>query len=75
MPIRQIVPTTGHSRKLVRNVLRALTDDVFRAHQSSLEAHLPQLDAEWAAGFRNGAVLRRRLRVAEFTGSLRIIGE
>jgi len=38
LPIRQIVRTTGHSRKLVRNVLRGLTGDVFRARQSSLEA-------------------------------------
>jgi transposase len=75
MPIRQIVRTTGHSRKLVRNVLRALTGDVFRARQSSLEAHLPQLDAEWAAGCRNGAELWRRLRAGGFTGSLRVVGE
>ncbi|MHB2205601.1 ISL3 family transposase [Methylobacterium sp. CM6257] len=75
MPIRQIVRTTGHSRKLVRNALRGLTGDVFRARQSSLEAYLPQLDAEWAAGCRNGAELWRRLRAGGFTGSLRVVGE
>jgi transposase len=57
LPIRQIVRTTGHSRKLVRDVLRGLTGDVFRTRQSSLEAHLPRLDAEWTAGCRNGAEL------------------
>ncbi|CAO4152931.1 hypothetical protein GPNCGGLF_LOCUS4023 [Methylorubrum aminovorans] len=37
MSIRQIVRTTGHSRKLVRDVLRGLKGDVFRARQSSLK--------------------------------------
>lgn len=55
MPIRQIVRTTGHSRKLERNGLRGPTGDVFRARRSSLEAYLPRLDAEWTAGCRNGA--------------------
>ncbi|MGH1574301.1 ISL3 family transposase [Methylobacterium sp. P31] len=75
MPIRQIVRMTGHSRKLVRNVLRGLTGDVFRARQSSLEAYLSRLDAEWASGCRNGAELWRRLRASGFTGSLRVVGE
>lgn len=75
MPIRQIVRMTGHSRKLVRNVLRGLTGDVFRTRQSSLEAYLPRLDAEWAAGCHNGAELWRRLRASGFTGSLRVVGE
>ena len=75
LPIRQIVRTTGHSRKLVRDVLRGLTGDVFRTRQSSLEAYLPRLDAEWTAGCRNGAELWRRLRADGFTGSLRVVGE
>jgi transposase len=75
MSIKQIVRTTGHSRKLVRNVLRGLTGDVFRARQSSLEAYLPRLGTEWAAGCRNGAELWRRLRASGFTGSLRVVGE
>ncbi|CAM3263759.1 ISL3 family transposase ISMex26 [Methylobacterium mesophilicum] len=75
MPIKKIARTTGHSRKLVRDVLRGLTGDVFRARQSSLDAHLPRLDAEWAAGCRNGAELWRRLRANGFTGSLRVVGE
>ena len=75
MPIKKIARTTGHSRKLVRNVLRGLTGDVFRARQSSLDAYLPRLDAEWAAGCRNGSELWRRLRASGFTGSLRVVGE
>ncbi|CAO4180117.1 Transposase [Methylorubrum aminovorans] len=55
MSIRQIVRTTGHSRRLVRDVLRGLAGDVFRARQSSLRAYLPRLDAEWTAGYRNGS--------------------
>lgn len=38
MPIKKITRTTGHSRKLVRNVQRGLTGDVFRPRQSSLDA-------------------------------------
>ena len=75
MPIKKIARATGHSRKLVRNVLRGMTGDVFRARESSLDAHLPQLDAEWAGGCRNGAELWRRLRASGFTGSLRVVGE
>ena len=75
MPIKQIARTTGHSRKLVRTVLRGLTGDVFRARQSSLDAYLPQLDAEWTASCRNGAELWRRLRASGFTGSRRVVGE
>ncbi len=75
MPIKAIARTTGHSRKLVRNVLRGLTGDVFRARQTSLDAHLPRLGAEWAAGCRNGAEFWRRLRANGFTGSLRVVGE
>jgi transposase len=75
LPIRQIIRMTGHSRKLLRNVLRGLAGDVFRSRQSSLEAYLPRLDAEWTAGCRNGAELWRRLRASGFTGSLRVVGE
>ncbi|NEU14257.1 ISL3 family transposase [Methylobacterium sp. BTF04] len=75
MPIKKIARATGHSRKLVRNVLRGLTSDVFRARQSSLDAYLRQLDAEWTAGCRNGAELWRRLRASGFTGSRRVVGE
>lgn len=71
LPIRQIIRMTGHSRKLVRNVLRGLTGDVFRVRQSSVEAYLPRLNAKWTAGCRNGAELWQRLHADGFTGSLR----
>ena len=55
--IKQITMRTGHSRKLVRQVIRGERTDVFRTRQSSLEAHMPLLDEQWAAGCRNGAEL------------------
>ncbi len=75
VPLKQIARRTGHSRKTVRDVVRDLTGDVFRPRTSSLEAHLPRLDAEWGAGCRNGAELWRRLKGAGFRGSLRVVGE
>ena len=39
--IKQIVRQTGHSRGLVRQVIRGQRTDVFRVRQSSLDAHLP----------------------------------
>jgi len=73
--IKEIVRRTGHSRKLVRRVLRGERDDIFRSRQSSLEAHLPWLDAQWAQGKRNGAALWRQMRSAGFRGSLRVVSE
>jgi hypothetical protein len=43
--IKVIVRLTGHSRGLVRAVLRGQRTDVFRVRESSLEHHLPWLDA------------------------------
>ena len=60
IPIKQIVRQTGHSRKLVRQVIRGERHDVFRTRQSSLDQHLPWLNDQWAAGCRNGAELWRR---------------
>ena len=74
-PIKQIVKRTGHSRKLVRQVIRGERTDVFRSRQSSLDAHLPLLDEQWAAGCRNGTELWRRLKAHGFRGSLRVVGE
>jgi len=74
-PIKQIVRQTGHSRKLVRQVIRGERHDIFRTRQNSLDQHLPWLDDQWAAGCRNGAELWRRLRVRGFRGSLRVVGE
>jgi transposase len=75
MAIKQIVCQTGHSRKLVRQVIRGERNDVFRTRQSSLDVHLPWLDDQWASGCRNGAELWRRLMVRGFRGSLRVVGE
>jgi transposase len=75
LPIKQIVRQTGHSRGLVRQVVRGERNDVFRVRQSSLESHLPWLDAQWAAGNRNAAALWRRLRELGFRGSLRVVTE
>ena len=60
--IKEIVRRTGHSRGLVRHVLRGDRSDVFRMRETSLEAYLPWLDGQWAAGRRNGAALWRSLQ-------------
>ena len=73
--IKEIVRRTGHSRKLVRQTVRGESTDVFRTRQSSLEAHLPLLDEQWASGCRNGAELWRRLQARGFGGSLRVVAE
>jgi transposase len=75
MPIKEVVRRTGHSRKLVRQVIRGERTDVFRMRQSSLEAYLPFLDEQWASGCRNGAGLWRRLRARGFRGSQRVVAE
>ncbi|PWB82743.1 MAG: transposase [Methylocystaceae bacterium] len=73
--IKEIMRETGHSRGLVRKILRGQRSDIFRTRESSLERHLPWLDAQWAAGCRNGAELWRRLRTSGFRGSLRVVSE
>jgi transposase len=73
--IKEIVRETGQSRGLVRKILRGQRSDIFRTRESSLEPHLPWLDAQWAAGSRNGAELWRRLRASGFRGSLRVVSE
>jgi transposase len=75
IPIKEIVRRTGHSRKLVRQAVRGERTDVFRTRQSSLEAHLPLLDEQWASGCHNGAELWRRLKARGFGGSLRVVAE
>ena len=75
IPIKEIVRRTGHSRKLVRQIVRGERTDVFRVRQSSLDAHLPFLDEQWASGCRNGAELWRRLKARGFRGSLRVVAE
>jgi len=73
--IKDVVRLTGHSRGLVRRVLRGQRSDVFRVRESSLEQHLLWLDAQWAAGHRNSAELWRRLKVLGFRGSVRVVTE
>lgn len=73
--IKEIVRLTGHSRGLVRAVLRGQRTDVFRVRESSLEHHLPWLDAQWAADHRNGAHLWRCLKARGFNGSMRVVTE
>ena len=75
LPIKQIVRLTGHSRQLVRQVVRGERSDVFRVRQSSLDLHLPWLDAQWSAGCRSGAELWRRVTAQGFRGSLRVVSE
>ncbi|MGY4412401.1 transposase [Bradyrhizobium sp. LB7.1] len=64
--IKEIVRLTGHSRGLVRKVLRGQRTDVFRVRESSLEHHLSWLDAQWTSGHHNSADLWRRLRRLSF---------
>jgi len=74
-PIKEIVRRTGHSRKIVRQIVRGGRVDVFRVRESTLEPHLAWLDAQWASGCRNATELWRRLRAQDFRGSLRVVGE
>jgi transposase len=73
--IKDIVRRTGHSRKLVRQVIRGERTDVFRVRQSSIEVYLPLLDELWNSGCRNGAELWRRLKAKGFPGALRVVSE
>ena len=73
--IRQIVRRVGHSRQLVRQVLRGERTEVFPSRQSTIDAYLPFLDAQWTSGCGKGAELWRRLKGQGFHGSLRVVGE
>lgn len=75
VPIKQIVKRTRYARQTVRRVLRGERSDVFRPRQSSLEAQLPWLDAQWDAGKHNAAALWRAMRQAGYRGSLRVVSE
>jgi transposase len=75
VPIKEIVRRLGHSRQLVRRVIRGEREDIFRTRQSSLERHLPWLEAQWSSGCRNSADLWRRLKQQGFRGSLRVVTE
>jgi len=75
LSIRQIVRRVGHSRNLVRQVLRGERTEVFPSRQSTIDAYLPFLDAQWMGGCRKGPELWRRLKEHGFHGSLRVVGE
>ena len=74
-PIEEIVRRTGHSRGLVRKIVRGQRSDIFRLRESSLELYLPWLDAQWEAGHRNGARLWRKLKEQGFRGCSRVVRE
>src|SRR5271155_3471204 len=48
--IKDVVRLTGHSRGLVRRVLRGQRSDVFRVRESPLKGYLPWLDEQGEAG-------------------------
>lgn len=73
--IRQIVRQTGHSRKLVRDVLRGQRLDVFRTRPSSLDAWLPWLNDRWEAGARNALALWREMRNEGFVGQSGVVSQ
>ncbi|WWE90633.1 hypothetical protein G6P99_47400 [Bradyrhizobium sp. 6(2017)] len=75
VPLKEIVRRTGHSRNLVRQISRGGGTDMFRSRQSTLDGHLPFLDAQGSGGCRNGAELWRRLRGQGFKGSLRVVAK
>lgn len=74
IPIKQIVKRTGHSRKLVRSVLRGQRSDVFRVRQSSLEECSPGWTAVGGKARtmhrRSGAKCARRASAARSASSL-----
>ncbi len=73
--IKEIVRRTGHSRGLVRRILRGARSDMFRTRQSSLEPWLAELDDLWTAGEHNAAAMWRTLRASGFAGALRTVTE
>ena len=73
--IRQIVRETGHSRKLVRDVLRGQRTDVFRTRPSSLDSWSPWLNDRWEQGERNALALWREMRAAGFPGRSGVVSQ
>jgi transposase len=66
---------TDRSRGLVRQVVRGARTDMFRSRMSSLDPFLARLETAWADGCHNGAALWRAMKVAGFTGGLRVVTE
>jgi transposase len=73
--IREIARRTGYSRGLIRKILRGQRSDIFRTRPSSLDPYLPWLDAQWAAGRRNGLALWQALRERGFRGCRGVVSE
>lgn len=73
--IKEIVRRTGHSRGTVRRILRGQRSEIFMPRDSSLERHLPWLDARWAAGERNATALWRDMKALGFRGCRRVVAE
>lgn len=73
--IRQIVRQTGHSRKLVRDVLRGQRFDVFRTRPSSLDSWLPWLNTRWDEGVRNALALWREMQAQGFSGQSGVVSQ
>ena len=73
--IRQIVRVTGHSRKLVRDVLRGQRTDVFRTKASSLDSWAPWLNDRWEQGVRNALALWREMRELGFPGRSGVVSQ
>jgi transposase len=73
--IRQIVRQTGHSRKLVRDVLRGQRFDVFRPRPSTLDSWLPWLNSRWEDGSRNALALWREMQADGFAGQHGIVSQ
>ena len=73
--IKHIARLTGHSRQLVRHVVRGVHGDVFRTRESSLDPYLTMLEEQWIFGCRKGAELWRRLQASGFRGSPRVVSE
>lgn len=73
--IRQIVRQTGHSRKLVRDVLRGQRLDVFRTKPSSLDSWLPWLNNRWDDGARNALALWREMKAKGFPGQSGVVSQ
>ena len=71
------LPANWDSRNLVRQISRGGGNDVFRTRQSTLDGHLPFLDAQWTGGCRNGTELCGPCPVIAlgFKGSLRVVSE
>ena len=73
--IRQIVRQTGHSRKLVRDVLRGQRLDVFRRKPSLLDSWQPWLNSRWDEGARNASALWRDMKAKGFPGQRGIVSQ